>query len=86
MVPGSIHGWCQKVNACLKIFTIIKLCLMLYYVFDCCLGLYNCSVTALSKPCTTIWQRVYYCAKLRMLCYVHICILLYALPCVADIE
>jgi len=63
------------------------LCLMLYYVFDCCFGLYNCKFIALSKPCVTIWQRVYYCAKLRMLCYVHMltCVILYALSCVADI-
>jgi len=42
---------------------------------------------ALSKPCTAIWQRVYYCAKLHMLCYVHmmICVILYALSCVAEI-
>jgi len=38
-------------------------------------------------PCAAIWQRVYYCAKLRMLCYVHmmICVLLYVLFCVAVI-
>jgi len=60
---------------------------MLYYVFDCCFGLYNCYITALSKPCAAIWQRVYYRAKLRMLCYVHMmnCVILYALSCVADI-
>jgi len=42
---------------------------------------------ALSKPCAAIWQRVYYCSKLRMLCYVNmmICVILYALSCVADI-
>jgi len=44
---------------------------VLYYVFDCCFGLYNSQFTALSKPCAAIWQRVYYRAKLRMLCYVH---------------
>jgi len=40
-----------------------------------------------SKPCAAICQPVYYCAKLRMLCYVHIMIyvILYALSCVADI-
>jgi len=37
--PCSIPGRCQQVNACLKIFTAIKLCLMLYYAFDCCFGL-----------------------------------------------
>jgi len=60
---------------------------MLYYVFDCCFGLYNCEFTAMSKPCAAIWQRVYYCAKLRTLCYVHmmIYVILYALSCVADI-
>jgi len=40
---------------------------MLYYVFYCCFGLYIEKITALSKPCADIWQRVYYCAKLRML-------------------
>jgi len=29
-------------------------------------------VNLLTKPCAAIWQRVYYCAKLRMLCYVHL--------------
>jgi len=43
--------------------------------------------TALSKPCATIWQLAYYCAKLHMLCYVHmiIYVISYALSCVADI-
>jgi len=55
-------------------------------VFDCCFGLYNCYFTALSKPCAAIWQRVNdYCARLRTLCYVYmmICVILYALSCVA---
>jgi len=41
---------------------------------------------ALSKPCAAIWQRVYYSAKLRMLClYDDLCHIIYALSCVADI-
>jgi len=73
---------CTSVN-----IYLINLCLMLYYVFDCCFSFYNCYVVALSKPCAAIWQHVYYCAKLRMLCCVHmmICVLLYALSCMAGI-
>jgi len=38
-------------------------------------------------PCAAIWQRVYYCAELAMLWYVHmmIYVLLYVLSCMADI-
>jgi len=73
---------CMLVNICHS-----KLCLVLSYMFGCCFGLYNCLFSAQSKPFATISHRVYYCAKLRMLCYVHmmICVILYALSCVADI-
>jgi len=37
--PGFDPHVVPKMNACLKIFTTIKLCLMLYYVFDSCFAL-----------------------------------------------
>jgi len=81
-VLGPIPGRCQKLNVCLYIFPTIKLCIILYYVFDCRVGFYNCYFTALCKPCAAIWQRVCYCAELRMLCsYDDLCYIIFTLPC-----
>jgi len=62
--PAGAKNECKFVK-CLPLLS----CVLCYIM--CLIVVSVCTIVNLRKPCAAVWQRVYYCAKLRMLCYVQ---------------